>query len=110
MALSGAGSVVLLTSDILGQASSGLLGLAMQLVGFGLQGAWFLLFGRMVSRAGLFSRRVAAASYLAGIGFILVLVGSPIGQESPLVAVGGLTSLAAFVVWAIWTRRELRQA
>jgi len=109
MAITVAGSLVLLTSDVLGGAVPGGVGLAMQIVGFGLQGAWFVLLGVLVSRVGLFSRRVVVVSYLAGVGFLLVLVGSPFGPEHPLVAVGGLISVVAFVLWAIWTRKELQQ-
>lgn len=79
----------------------------MQFLGFGLEGVWFILVGWMASVSGILSGRIAKVCYLAGAGFVLGVLGSPFGPDHPLVATGGAVSLIGFVMWAIWSRREL---
>ncbi len=107
MAIASAGSIVLLAGDVAHDFVPAGGGLGMQFLGFGLEGVWFLMLGAMVSRGGLLSKRVSRVAYLAGAGFALGVLGSPLGPDHPIVAIGGLASLVGFVLWAIWTRAEL---
>ena len=107
MILAGAGSLVLLTSEVSHEFLDGVDGLSMQLVGFGIEGIWFLMVAAMAGAAGLFSRRLAMACYLTGVGFLLAVPGSVTGPDGPLVIIGGLISFVGFLSWAIWSRQEL---
>lgn len=107
MVVAAAGSIVLLTSDVSHEFIPASGGLGMQLVGFGLEGVWFVLLGVMASRTDWLSSRLAKACYIAGAGFLMGVPGSVLGPEHPIVALGGVLAFVGFVLWAIWTRREL---
>jgi hypothetical protein len=107
MVVAAAGSIVLLTSDVSHEFIPASGGLGMQLVGFGLEGVWFVLLGVMASRTDWLSSRLAKACYVAGAGFLMGVPGSVLGPEHPIVALGGVLAFVGFVLWAIWTRKDL---
>lgn len=110
MVVAGVGSIVLLTSEVSHEFVPAGGGLGMQFVGFGLEGVWFLMIGRMASDGAIFSRRFVWAAYAAGVGFVVGALGGPLGPDNPIVMAAATTSLVAFIVWALLTRRELSSA
>jgi len=107
MSLIGSGSIILLAGEVAHEFVPASGGLGMQFVGFALEGVWFLLMARAAAKSRVFSRRVGRVCFMAGVGFVLGAAGSPLGPDHPLVAAGGVLSLVGFVLWAIWSRREL---
>lgn len=107
MVVAGVGSVVLLTSEVSHDFVPAGGGLGMQFVGFGLEGLWFLMIGRMASEDATFSRGLVWAAYAAGLGFVVGSLGAPLGPDSPVVMAGATVSLVAFITWAVLTRREM---
>lgn len=79
----------------------------MQFVGFGLEGVWFLLMGRLASRAGIYSSRLATVCYLTGGGFLVGATGAAFGPDSIGVMVGMTLSFFGFIAWAIMSRRQI---
>lgn len=79
----------------------------MQFVGFGLEGVWFLLIGRLASRAGIYSSRLAIVSYVTGAGFLVGATGAAFGPDSIAVMVGMTLSFFGFIGWAIISRRQI---
>lgn len=108
MVVAGAGSIVLLTSEVSHDFIPAGGGLGMQLVGFGLEGIWFVMLGWMISRSDWLSSRIAKACYVTGAGFMMAVPGSVFGPEHPVVALGGVLSFVGFILWVVWTRRELK--
>lgn len=108
MSLIGSGSIVLLTGEVAHEFIPAGGGLGLQFVGFGLEGVWFMLVAMAAAKSRVFSHRVSRVCFMAGVGFLLGAAGSPLGPEHPLVAAGGVLSLIGFVLWAVWSRRELR--
>lgn len=101
------GSIVLLTSEVSHEFVPAGGGLGMQFVGFGLEGVWFLLMGRLAPRAGIYSERLAAVCYITGGGFLLGATGAAFGPDSIGVMVGMTLSLFGFVTWAVLSRRQM---
>lgn len=107
MVIAGVGSIILLTSEVSHEFVPAGGGLGMQFVGFGLEGVWLLMVGVMVSRTAIMSRRVVWTCYLAGIGFVVGVLGAPLGPDSALVMSGAILSFVSFVLWVPWVRSEL---
>lgn len=104
------GSIVLLTSEVSHEFVPAGGGLGMQFVGFGLEGVWFLFLARIAGRGGLFSRRLTGMTYLVGAGFVVGVVGSPMGPAHPLVMVGMMVAFMGFIAWVVMLRRGLLEA
>lgn len=102
-----AGSVVLLTSEVSHEFVPAGGGLGMQFVGFGLEGIWFLLIGRLASRSDIYSRRLATVCYLTGGGFLIGATGAAFGPDSVGVMVGMTLSFFGFIAWAVMSRRQI---
>lgn len=102
-----AGSIVLLTSEVSHEFVPAGGGLGMQFVGFGLEGVWFLLMGRLASRAGIYSSRLATVCYLTGAGFLVGATGAAFGPDSVGVMVGMTLSFFGFIAWAVMSRRQI---
>lgn len=107
MVVAMAGSIVLLTSEISHEFVPAGGGLGMQFVGFGLEGVWFLLIGRLASGAGVYSRRLATVCYLTGGGFLVGASGAAFGPGSVGVMVGMTLSFFGFIAWAVMSRRQI---
>jgi len=103
------GSIVLLTSEVSHEFVPAGGGLGMQFVGFGLEGVWFLMLGRIGDRAGLFGRGLTAVTYLAGVGFVVGALGSPTGPDSSLVVVGMTLAFIGFIAWVVMLRRDMAE-
>lgn len=101
------GSIVLLTSEVSHEFVPAGGGLGMQFVGFGLEGVWFLLIGRLASRAGIYSSRLAIVSYVTGAGFLVGATGAAFGPDSIGVMVGMTLSFFGFIGWAVMSRRQI---
>lgn len=102
-----AGSIVLLTSEVSHEFVPAGGGLGMQFVGFGLEGVWFLLLGRLASRAGIYSSRLGIVCYVTGAGFLVGATGAAFGPDSIGVMVGMTLSFFGFIVWAVMSRRQI---
>lgn len=107
MVIAMAGSIVLLTSEVSHEFVPAGGGLGMQFVGFGLEGVWFLSMGRLASRAGIYSNRLATVCYLTGAGFLVGATGAAFGPDSTVVMVGMTLSFLGFVAWAVMSRRQI---
>lgn len=105
-----AGSLVLLTSEVSHEFIPAGGGLGMQFVGFGLEGVWFLMLGRIATRAGLYSDRLGTIAYVTGAGFLIGATGAALGPESIGVMVGMTVSFFGFIAWALISRRQLAGA
>ncbi len=101
------GSIVLLTSEVSHEFVPAGGGLGMQFVGFGLEGVWFLLVGRLASRAGIYSSRLATVCYITGAGFLVGATGAAFGPDSIGVMVGMTLSFFGFIAWAVMSRRQI---
>ena len=110
LVIAGVGSIVLLTSEVSHEFIPAGGGLGMQFVGFGMEGVWFLMIGRMASDGAIFSRKLVWVAYAAGVGFVAGALGAPLGPGSPIVMGGATVSTVAFITWALLTRRELGPA
>ncbi len=78
-----------------------------QFFGVFLQGAWLSLVGMLTLRTGVFDRAVGWAAVIAGSGYLLFGIGSPLGPTNALPAVGGFVGLVAFLTWALRMRTAL---
>lgn len=107
MVVAMAGSIVLLTSEVSHEFVPAGGGLGMQFVGFGLEGVWFLLMGRLASRAGIYSGRLAIVCYVTGAGFLVGGTGAAFGPDSIGVMVGMTLSFFGFIAWAVMSRRQI---
>ena len=77
-------------------------------VAFGAFGLVLMVFSYLTSRHGLLSRGLARWGMLAGAGYVLVITGFILGgEEHPLTAVGGLTAVICYPIWAIGFARLL---
>ena len=75
-------------------------------VAFGLFGATLMVYGYFARANGSLPRRLAFLSIIAGAGYVVVIVGFILGgQEHPLAAIGGLTAVSCYPIWAIWFGR-----
>lgn len=107
MAIVMVGSIVLLTSDVSHEFVPAQGGLGMQFAGFGLEGVWFLMLGRLSTRTGLYTRHLGIICYLIGAGFVVGSLGAPLGPDSLPVTVGMVGSFVGFILWAVLSRRQL---
>lgn len=77
-------------------------------VAFGLFGASLMAYGYLAQANGLLPRRLALLSIIAGAGYVVVIIGFILGgQDHPLAAIGGLTALICYPIWAVWFGRIL---
>ncbi len=77
-------------------------------VSFGLFGAALMVYGYLARAIGSLPRRLALLSILAGAGYVVVIAGIILGgQEHPLAAIGGLTAVICYPIWAILFGRIL---
>ena len=75
---------------------------------FGIFGAALLVYGWLTRAKGMLSGKLAWLAMIAGAGYVLVVVGIALGgQESPLAAIGGLTAVICYPIWAILFGRTL---
>lgn len=70
---------------------------------FGVVGVWLLLNSSLALASGTLPSGLAWVGMVAGVGYILVILGFILGgQQHPLTAVGGLTAVIGYPIWAIW--------
>jgi hypothetical protein len=70
-------------------------------------GIWLLLVDFQALSSRVFPRRLALTGILAGIGYLVTVVGFLFGgQESPVFYGGGLILVVSYPIWAIWLARE----
>jgi len=69
-------------------------------------GVWLVLISYEASIRRLIPRRLAWAGILAGIGYLVTVVGFLFGgQESPIFYAGGLILVVSYPLWAFWFGR-----
>ncbi len=77
-------------------------------VAFGLFGASLMVYGCLALAHETLSRGLAVPGIIAGAGYVMVIIGFILGgQEHPLTAIGGLTAVICYPIWAIWFGRIL---
>ncbi len=77
-------------------------------VAFGLFGMSLMVYGYLARAHEALPRRLAVLSIIAGASYIAVIAGFILGgQEHPLAAIGGLTAVVCYPIWAIWFGRIL---
>ncbi|GIW01952.1 hypothetical protein [Roseiflexus sp.] len=70
---------------------------------FGVVGVWLLLNSYLALASRTLPSGLAWVGMVAGVGYILVILGFLLGgQQHPLTAVGGLTAVIGYPIWAIW--------
>ncbi len=70
---------------------------------FGGVGGWLLLNSYLALASRTLPSGLAWVGMVAGVGYILVILGFLLGgQQHPLTAVGGLTAVLSYPIWAIW--------
>lgn len=75
---------------------------------FGLFGAALIVFNAIARAQGTLPGTLALLGIVAGVSYVLVIVGFILGgQEHPLTAVGGLTAVITYPIFAIWFGRIL---
>jgi hypothetical protein len=69
-------------------------------------GIWLLLVDFQALYSRVFPRRLALTGILAGISYLVTVVGFLVGgQESPVFYAGGLILVISYPIWAIWLGR-----
>lgn len=77
-------------------------------VAYGLFGASLMVYSYLALAHEVLSRRLAVLGIIAGAGYVMVIIGFILGgQEHPLTAIGGLTTVVCYPIWAIWFGRML---
>ncbi|NJN53805.1 MAG: hypothetical protein HC804_03030 [Anaerolineae bacterium] len=77
-------------------------------IAFGLFGAALIVFSALARTQGTVPDTLALLGIAAGVGYVLVIVGFILGgQEHPLAAIGGLTAVIIYPIFAIWFGRIL---
>jgi hypothetical protein len=77
-------------------------------VAFGVIGLWLVLNSYLGRNSGTLPSGLIWIGIIAGSALVLVLVGVLLGgPQHPLAAVGGLTAVICYPVWAIWFGRLL---
>ncbi len=77
-------------------------------VAFGVIGVWLVLNSYLGRNSGTLPSGLIWIGIIAGSALVLVLVGVLLGgPQHPLAAVGGLTAVICYPVWAIWFGRLL---
>jgi hypothetical protein len=75
---------------------------------FGLFGASLVVYSALARAQGSLPNTLALLGIIAGVGYVLVVVGFILGgQEHPLAAIGGLTAVIIYPIFAIWFGRIL---
>ncbi len=75
---------------------------------FGLFGVALIVFNTVARAQGSLPDTLALLGIAAGVSYVLVIVGFILGgQEHPLTAVGGLTAVITYPIFAIWFGRIL---
>lgn len=70
---------------------------------FAVVGAWLLLNSCLALASRTLPSGLAWMGVVAGMGYVLVIVGFLLGgQRHPLTAGGGLTAVIGYPIWAIW--------
>jgi hypothetical protein len=90
----------------------GLVGVELTLVAspiaFGVIGVWLVLNSYLGRSSGTLPSGLIRVGIVAGAAFVLVIVGFLLGgQQHPLAAVGGLTAVICYPIWAVWFSRLL---
>jgi hypothetical protein len=90
----------------------GLVGVELTLVAsplaFGVIGVWLVLHSYLGRSSGTLPSGLVWVGIVAGAAFVIVIVGFLLGgQQHPLAAVGGLTAVICYPVWAVWFGRLL---
>jgi hypothetical protein len=100
-------AVVLQALLVLGLVEIGLTLVAVP-VAFSVIGVWLVLNSYLGHSSRTLPSGLIWAGIVAGGAFVLVIVGFILGgQQHPLAAVGGLTAVICYPVWAIWLGRLL---
>ena len=77
-------------------------------VTFGVIGVWLVLNSYFGRSSGTLPSGLIWVGIVAGAGYVLVIVGFLLGgQQHPLAAVGGLTAVICYPIWAVWFGRLL---
>jgi len=75
---------------------------------FGVFGLSLLIFAVLSRADQVQPRALTVWGIIAGIGYIVVIIGILIGgQEHPLASIGGLLAVVGYPVWAVWFGRLL---
>jgi hypothetical protein len=78
------------------------------LLSFGVIGVWLVLNSYLGRSSGTLPKGLTWVGIVAGGAFVLVIVGFLLGgQQHPPAAVGGLTAVICYSVWADWFGRLL---
>lgn len=73
------------------------------LAAFGVVGVWLLLNSSLALTNKTLPSGLAGVGVIAAVGYLLVILGFLLGgQQHPLTAVGGLTAVIGYPIWAIW--------
>ncbi len=77
-------------------------------VAFGVIGVWLVLNSYLGRSSGTLPKGLVWVGIVAGGAFVLVIIGFLLGgPQHPLAAVGGLTAVICYPVWAVWFGRLL---
>jgi hypothetical protein len=77
-------------------------------IAFGVIGVWLVLNSYLGRSSGTLPKGLIRVGIAAGGGFVLVTIGVLLGgPQHPLAAVGGLTAVICYPVWAVWFGRLL---
>jgi hypothetical protein len=77
-------------------------------VAFGVIGVWLVLNSYFGRSSGILPKGLIRVGIIAGAAYVLVIVGFLLGgQQHPLAAVGGLTAVICYPIWAVWFGRLL---
>ena len=77
-------------------------------VAFAVIGMWLVLNSYLGRRVGTLPNGLTWVGFVAGGAFVLVIIGFLLGgPQHPLAAVGGLTTVICYPLWAIWFGRLL---
>lgn len=75
---------------------------------FGLFGAALVVYSTLARAHGSLPNALAWLGIVAGVSYMLVIVGFILGgQEHPLAAMGGLTAVTIYPIFAVWFGRML---
>lgn len=78
------------------------------LAGGGAIGVWLIISNALALQQAALPRELTYAGIVAGIGYVLLVIGFWVGGQShPLFIGGGLATLVGYIVWGIWLGRLL---
>jgi hypothetical protein len=99
-------AAVLQTLFVLGSINFGLTAVAVP-VAVGVIGVWLEINSYIGPSSGTLPRGLIWVGIVAGGGYVLAIVGFLLGGQHPLAAVGGLTAVICYPIWAVWFGRLL---